>query len=111
MHLTPNPPKLDLGDCSVCATPGDQPSNSPDGVGAGSIRIFKGIAHDRSGTTEDENGREFFLAAKPRRPLRRTLRVLCVFAVQSIYFRKETPQIDKPTVPRREQDVARTLVR
>ncbi|PIU67211.1 MAG: hypothetical protein COS85_01590 [Armatimonadetes bacterium CG07_land_8_20_14_0_80_59_28] len=27
------------------------------------IRIFKGIAHDRSVTTENENGREFFLTA------------------------------------------------
>ncbi|NCO34053.1 MAG: hypothetical protein AUJ92_17370 [Armatimonadetes bacterium CG2_30_59_28] len=34
------------------------------------IRIFKGIAHDRSVTTEDENGREFFLTAKPPRPQR-----------------------------------------
>jgi len=32
--------------------------------------IRKGISHDRSVTTEDENGREFFLTAKPPRPQR-----------------------------------------
>ena len=44
--------------------------HSPDDVGAVSIRILKGIAHDRSVTTEDENGREFFLTAKQPRPQR-----------------------------------------
>ncbi|OIO92457.1 MAG: hypothetical protein AUJ92_14270 [Armatimonadetes bacterium CG2_30_59_28] len=44
--------------------------HSPDGVGAGSIRVFMGISHARSVTTEDANGREFFSTAKPPRPQR-----------------------------------------